>query len=154
MDDQRILAAARAVRGQLSGLAVLRAGELGAAEVTPEQKAAAQLAVIRGVEVEQIADGDPWVAGKVAAAGGRVSAGGNIYVCLQTHITQAGWEPQSVPALWAGERQPYAPWVQPQGGHDAYPAGATVTHGGKRWLNTHGDGNIWEPGVFGWTEEV
>ena len=154
MDDQRILAAARAVRNQLSGLAVLRAGELGAAEVTPAQKAAAQMAAIRGVEIERIEDGGPWVSGKMAEVGGRASSGGKVYVCLQTHITQAGWEPQTVPALWAEERQGYAPWVQPLGGHDAYPAGATVTHGGKRWLNTHGDGNIWTPGVFGWTEEV
>jgi hypothetical protein len=44
------------------------------------------------------------------------------------------------------------PWVQPTGGHDAYPAGATVTHNGRTWENTHGDGNVWEPGVFGWAD--
>lgn len=45
-------------------------------------------------------------------------------------------------------------WVQPTGGHDAYSAGAEVMHNNKRWLNAHGDGNVWEPGVFGWTEVV
>lgn len=42
------------------------------------------------------------------------------------------------------------PWVQPTGDHDAYNAGATVTHNGQTWVNIHGDGNVWEPGVFGW----
>lgn len=44
------------------------------------------------------------------------------------------------------------PWVQPAGSQDAYPAGSVVTHNGATWANTHGDGNVWEPGVFGWTE--
>ena len=26
-----------------------------------------------------------------------------------------------------------------------------VTHGGKTWVSDV-DGNIWEPGVYGWTE--
>ena len=43
------------------------------------------------------------------------------------------------------------PWVQPTGAHDAYPAGAVVTHNGQTWANSHGDGNIWTPGEFGWT---
>lgn len=46
----------------------------------------------------------------------------------------------------------YPAWVQPTGSHDAYAAGARVTHNGKVWENTHGDGNVWEPGVFGWSE--
>ena len=41
-------------------------------------------------------------------------------------------------------------WVQPEGAHDAYPAGALVLHNGSVWRNTHGDGNVWEPGVSGW----
>jgi len=48
----------------------------------------------------------------------------------------------------------YPEWVQPIGSHDAYMDGAKVTHNDKRWLNTHGDGNIWEPGVFGWDEVI
>ena len=44
-------------------------------------------------------------------------------------------------------------WVQPTGAHDAYEASARVTHNGKTWSNTHGNGNLWEPGVFGWGEE-
>ena len=50
-------------------------------------------------------------------------------------------------------------WVQPTGGHDAYPAErldgepTRVMHNGQVWLNTHGDGNSWEPGAFGWEVE-
>lgn len=45
-------------------------------------------------------------------------------------------------------------WVQPEGAHDAYPAEAKVNNNGKTWNNTHGDGNVWEPGVYGWEEVV
>jgi len=48
----------------------------------------------------------------------------------------------------------YPEWVQPTGAHDAYPLGAIVTHSGKTWENTGSDANVWEPGVFGWTEIV
>lgn len=48
------------------------------------------------------------------------------------------------------EEGSYAAWVQPAGAHDAYAADAIVTHNGQTWTNNHGDGNVWEPGVFGW----
>lgn len=41
-------------------------------------------------------------------------------------------------------------WVQPSGAHDAYLDGVKVSYDGQVWVNTHGDGNIWEPGVHGW----
>ena len=44
-------------------------------------------------------------------------------------------------------------WVQPTGAQDAYPAGARVTRNGRIWLNSHGDGNVWVPGEYGWTDE-
>jgi len=43
-------------------------------------------------------------------------------------------------------------WSQPLGAHDAYEAGAKVTWKDKRWINSYGNGNSWEPGVYGWTE--
>lgn len=42
-------------------------------------------------------------------------------------------------------------WVQPTGAHDAYAAGALVTHNGFIWQSDV-DGNVWEPGVYGWTQ--
>lgn len=47
----------------------------------------------------------------------------------------------------------YPDWIQPTGAHDAYKKDAIVKHKGKLWKNTHGDGNTWEPGVFGWEVE-
>ena len=42
-------------------------------------------------------------------------------------------------------------WVQPTGAHDAYQTDDRVTHNSKIWVSTHAD-NVWEPGVFGWSE--
>jgi len=50
-------------------------------------------------------------------------------------------------------------WIQPAGAQDAYPAvdvrgnQARVTHNGVEWINSHGDANVWAPGVFGWVEQ-
>jgi len=49
-------------------------------------------------------------------------------------------------------------WVQPAGAQDAYPAmdvfgnPTRVTHNGQVWENSHGDGNVWAPGTFGWVQ--
>lgn len=63
------------------------------------------------------------------------------------------WMPGSSATLWKPieEEGPAIPqWVQPTGGHDAYAAGAEVMHNGQHWRNTHGNGNVWVPGVYGW----
>lgn len=44
-------------------------------------------------------------------------------------------------------------WTQPAGAHDAYPEGIVVSHAGKEWRSLMA-GNVWEPGVSGWREEV
>lgn len=56
-------------------------------------------------------------------------------------------------ALMEDAHEDGAPWVQPQGAHDAYPIGRTVTHNGKTWENIT-LANVWEPGVSGWREEA
>ena len=38
------------------------------------------------------------------------------------------------------------------GAHDAYGAGDKVSHNGKHWTSGI-NGNVWEPGVYGWTKE-
>ena len=43
------------------------------------------------------------------------------------------------------------PWVQPTGGHDAYPEGWVAPHNRKTWVSLI-NGNVWEPGVSGWRE--
>ena len=52
----------------------------------------------------------------------------------------------------------YPLWVQPTGAQDSYPATnaageiTRVEHDGRNWENSHGNGNSWAPGVFGWTD--
>ena len=90
------------------------------------------------------------------AAGDRVRYGGALYRCLQSHTSQSDWSPSVAASLWVAIADPsieWPEWVQPAGAHDAYAAGDKVTHGGKRWTST-ADGNVWEPGVYGWEEQV
>ena len=61
-----------------------------------------------------------------------------------------------------GEYEPspntYPLWQPVTGAENAYPATnaageiARVEHNGHEWENAHGNGNSWEPGVFGWTD--
>lgn len=79
---------------------------------------------------------------------------GNLYKCVQAHRSQAGWEPENTPALWNKIGDPteeYPEWSQPLGAHDAYPLGAKVSHNGKKWTSDVAN-NVWEPGVYGWSE--
>ena len=102
---------------------------------------------LTGVELFQ-----PWHIGKSYAAGDRVQHEGTLYKCVQAHTSQADWTPPVTPALWTVvSLDEYPEWVQPTGAHDAYGKGDKVTHNGKRWTST-ADANVWEPGVYGWTE--
>lgn len=56
-------------------------------------------------------------------------------------------------ALMESAHEDGAAWVAPEGAHNAYPLGRTVTHGGKTWENIT-PANVWEPGVSGWREVV
>ena len=77
-----------------------------------------------------------------------------LYRCIQAHTSQAGWEPDTAASLWAVAADPaeqWPDWSQPVGAHDAYAMGDKVSHNGKHWTST-ADANVWEPGVYGWTE--
>lgn len=90
------------------------------------------------------------------STGDRVRCGGALYRCLQSHAAQSDWLPGAAPSLWVAVADPaveWPGWVQPLGSHDAYAAGAKVSHNGKRWTSTV-DGNAWEPGVYGWEEKA
>ena len=87
----------------------------------------------------------------------RVKYNGELYKMIQpTHHSQDDWTPDVAVSIWVKIDDPaeeWPEWKQPQGAHDAYEAGAKVSHNGKHWINTYGDGNNWEPGVYGWTEQ-
>ena len=79
---------------------------------------------------------------------------GSMYKCVQAHTSQAGWEPDKAVSLWSAASDPaeeWPEWSQPVGAHDAYAKGDKVSHNGKHWTST-ADANVWEPGVYGWTE--
>lgn len=95
-------------------------------------------------------DGD----GTAYAVGDRVQYAGALYKCLQTHTSQATWTPTDAPSLWTKVLIPtpgmIPEWEQP-GSTNPYSKGDKVKHNGKTWTSDI-DGNVWEPGVYGWTE--
>lgn len=88
------------------------------------------------------------------AVGDRVRYSDTLYKCLQAHQSQSTWNPADAPSLWARVDDPtieWPEWVQPVGSTDAYMAGDKVSHNNKHWISDV-DNNVWEPGVYGWTE--
>lgn len=87
-------------------------------------------------------------------AGYKVQYGGKLWRCLQAHTSQTGWDPNNAPSLWAKVLIPdtdvIPEWEQP-GSTNPYSVGDKVTHNGKTWVSDI-DNNVWEPGVYGWTE--
>lgn len=96
-----------------------------------------------------------WAVGKAYAVGDRVQYNGALYKCVQAHTSQADWTPPAAPSLFA-EVLPgqggtgIGEWKQPDS-TNPYQKGDKVTHNGKTWEST-ADNNVWEPGVYGWTE--
>lgn len=79
---------------------------------------------------------------------------GKLYKCVQAHTSQEDRTPDVSASLWSVAVDPaeeWPAWSQPVGAHDAYAAGDKVSHNGKHWTSDV-DGNVWEPGVYGWTE--
>ena len=77
----------------------------------------------------------------------------NLYQVIQSHTTQEDWDPVTAKALYKRYYEPDDDpweWIQPLGAHDAYPMGAVVLRNSDVWLSTI-DANVWEPGVYGWT---
>ena len=79
-----------------------------------------------------------------------------LYRCLSAHTSQSDWTPDVAVSLWVLTSDPaeeFPAWSQPVGSHDAYATGDKVTHNEKKWVSDV-DGNVWEPGVYGWSEYV
>lgn len=86
--------------------------------------------------------------------GDRVQYNGLLYKCLQPHTAQADWTPDVSVSLWVRIDDPsieWPDWIQPVGAQDAYAKGAKVSHNGAHWISDV-DNNVWEPGVYGWSE--
>ena len=95
-----------------------------------------------------------WATDTDYTTGYKVQHGGKLWRCLQAHTNQSGWEPENAPSLWAKVLIPdetvIPEWEQPDS-TNPYSAGDKVTHNGKTWVSDV-DNNVWEPGVYGWTE--
>jgi hypothetical protein len=94
----------------------------------------------------------PWKIGEAVEIGTLRQYDGDLYKCVQAHITQADWTPDIVPALWTIKSAPgiIPVWSQPAGSHDSYPLGARMQwpEGGAVWESLVAD-NVWEPGAVG-----
>ena len=84
----------------------------------------------------------------------RVRFNNVLYKCLQNHTAQASWTPTDAPSLWAKVLIPtpsvIPEWEQPES-TNPYMKGDKVKHNRKTWESTV-DNNVWEPGVYGWSE--
>nr|DAG69743.1 MAG TPA: ChiA1-BD-binding domain protein [Caudoviricetes sp.] len=95
-----------------------------------------------------------WAENISASVNDRYQYSDKLYKCVQAHTTQADWTPDKTPALWVEvSLDEFPEWKQPAGAHDAYAKGDKVKHNGKKWEST-ADANVWEPGVYGWSEIV
>ena len=87
-------------------------------------------------------------------AGQRVQDDGILYTVLQAHTSQPDWKPTAAPSLFAKVLIPdptvVPEWEQPES-TNPYSKGDKVMHNSKTWVSDI-DGNVWEPGVYGWTE--
>ena len=96
-----------------------------------------------------------WHEEKSYAVDDRVRYGEKLYKCLQSHTAQADWTPDVSVSLWVRIDDPaieWPDWIQPVGAQDAYAKGFKVSHNDKHWISDV-DSNVWEPGVYGWSEQ-
>ena len=95
-----------------------------------------------------------WRADKAYNKGDRVLYNGTLFSCLQSHTSQDTWSPSVSPSLWAEVLIPdpevIPDWKQPES-TNPYMKGDKVKHNGKTWISDV-DNNVWEPGVYGWSE--
>ena len=102
-----------------------------------------------------------WQPDKAYAVGDRVLYLGTLYKVLQAHTSQAGWEPDIAPSLFAknlivkdeeGEQVDIPEWVQPDS-TNPYMIGDKVIFGGKVYQSVI-DNNVWSPTDYpqGWEE--
>lgn len=107
----------------------------------------------------EVADLYPeWVAMKAYAVDEIVKYGVNadgetqLYKVIQAHTSQEDWKPDVTASLYKAigfTDDVVSIWTQPLGSHDAYAKGDVVSFEDQLWISTV-DGNVWQPGVYGW----
>ena len=93
-----------------------------------------------------------WKSGVELSVGDVVLYADELYRVIQAHTSQADWTPDvAFPLFVKISVEEFPQWKQPTGAHDAYNTGDKVTYDDKHW-QSEVDANIWQPGVYGWTE--
>lgn len=130
-----------------------RYSERAMATMARYRAAATELPSAAAVTVPELFEA--WSGGEaIYKVGDRARYGELLYKCLTDHTSQESWTPDAAPSLWVRIDDPaieWPEWRQPTGSTDAYPNGAKVSHNGKHWTSNV-DANVWEPGVYGWSE--
>ena len=95
---------------------------------------------------------ESYQAGRAYEKGDVFRYSGKLFRVISAHTSQADWPPDQTPALYAHlvPEGVIGEWVQPLGQHDAYNTGDRVIHDGQVWVSNI-DGNVWAPGVHGWS---
>ena len=105
---------------------------------------------VNGMELFPFWSGD----GVAYAVDDRVRYEDFLFKCIGAHTSQPDWTPIAAVSLWVRVDDPsieWPEWRQPVGAQDAYPKDAKVSHNDKHWTSDVAN-NVWEPGVYGWTE--
>ena len=100
---------------------------------------------------------DLWEPNKASSRGDKLVYEGLAYEVILAHTSQSDWMPNELPALYKLIYQTSTDdgtivipeWTQPLGSHDSYNTGDLVFHNDKTWESSV-DGNVWEPGTYGW----
>lgn len=116
------------------------------------QKGAQTLDDAEALEVKGIYP--EWDSAATYAADVKVLYEAVLYKCIQAHTAQEAWNPIDASSLWAKVLIPdedvIPAWEQPES-TNPYMKDDKVTHNGKTWVSDV-DNNVWEPGVYGWSE--
>ena len=85
-----------------------------------------------------------WIAGQAYTVGYKVQHGGKLWRCLQSHTSQAGWEPENAASLWTEICETHDGTIDdpiPYSGNMALEAGKYYIQSGKTYLCNRDTGN-------------
>ena len=88
-----------------------------------------------------------WHIGVDYSPGMVVRFDGALWRCVQAHLSQEGWEPDTAASLWSEisyNADGVEEWREPTGAHNAYNVGDRVAHNGHIWESLV-NANVWEP---------
>lgn len=129
--------------------------------ISEARKLREQFVKLREMATDEVAIQVPklypiWKAEMSFKTGDRVLYNDVLYKVLQDHISQETWTPVDASSLFAKVLIPdenvIPAWEQPES-TNPYMKGDKVTHGDYIWISTV-DNNVWEPGVYGWEQEI